>query len=65
MPIDGNTYFITNRKYYYAKLTQWGTKSRDVGTLEDFYASQIWELKEDRYLKGWYYIVNGERPKYR
>ena len=34
MELDGNTFFIYNKVYEHAKLAQWGTGGRDVGTYE-------------------------------
>ena len=35
MELNGNTFFIYNKVYEYARLAQWGTGGRDVGTHEE------------------------------
>ena len=45
MKLNGNTFFIYNKKYEHAKLAQWGTGGRDVGTYEQaIHADQLWLL---------------------
>ena len=59
MPLDGNTFFIYNKQYEHAKLAQWGTKRRDVGTYEQrIYPDQLWYLKESTNYPGYLYIEN-------
>ena len=66
MELNGNTFFIYNKKYEHAKLAQWGTSSRDVGTHEQaIYPNQLWLLNESESNPGYYYIKNAEHNGYR
>ena len=45
MKLNGNTCFIFNKKYEHAKLAQWGTGGRDIGTYEQaIHADKVWLL---------------------
>ena len=66
MPLDGNTFFIYNKKYEHAKLAQWGTERRNVGTYEQgIYPDQLWYLKESTNHPGYFYIENVFHGGYR
>lgn len=56
--LDGNTFFIYNKQYYFQKLAQWGTGGRNVGTYQKAAIDQLWTLKADPKNKGCYYIKN-------
>lgn len=64
--MGGNTFFIYNKEYYHAKLAQWGTGGRDVGTYEQWVnPDQLWYLEESSRYPGYYYIRNAEYVRYR
>ena len=45
MELNGNMFFIYNKKYKHAKLAQWGTGGRDVCAYEQaIHADQLWLL---------------------
>lgn len=65
-PEDGQVYFITNKVHHHARIAQWGTNGRDMGTYEGkVYPDQMWVLKEDKVDKGWFLIENAYRTGYR
>ena len=64
--LDRNTFFIFNKVYNRAKIAQWGTRGRDVGTYEQgTYADQLWYLEQSSRYPGYYYIRNAYRQGYR
>ena len=66
MELNGNTFFIYNKKYEHAKLAQWGTGGRDVGTYEQaINPDQLWLLEENSSKPGYYYIKNAKHEGYR
>ena len=65
MALNGNTFFIFNKKYEHAKIAQWGTGGREVGTFEQaVYPDQLWILEESSQA-GYYYIKNAYHEGYR
>ena len=60
--LDGNTFFITNKAYPNANLAQWGTDNgRNMGTYDGHpNFDQLWILREDPNIKGYYTINNFE-----
>ena len=65
MALNGNTFFIFNKVYEQAKITQTGTNYRDIGTHEQTVnANQLWILEESSQC-GYYYIKNAFYQGYR
>ena len=58
--LEGNTFIISNKVYPYANLAQWGTENnRDMGTFDgQLNFDQLWILREDLNIKGFYTINN-------
>ena len=66
MTLDGNTFFIYNKVYEHAKIAQWGTSGRDVGTYEQKVCpDQLWLIEESSKYPGYYYIKNAKHDGYR
>ena len=66
MELDRNTFLIYNKVYEHAKLAQWGTGGRDVGTYEQHInADQLWLLEQSSKYPGYYYINNVKHEGYR
>ena len=66
MEFDNKTFFIANKTFYRARLAQWGTDGRDVGTYEQgYYPDQLWMLKMDPKHPNYYTIENLRNPGYR
>ena len=66
MAFDGTTVFIYNKKYEHAKIAQWGTNGRDVGTYEQrIHPDQLWLLEQSPRHTGYYYIKNAKHDGYR
>lgn len=65
MELNGNTFLIYNKVYEHAKLAQWGTGGRDVGTYEQhIYPDQL-SILEESSTSGYYYIKNAVHDGYR
>lgn len=63
---DGAIFFIINKAYKHAKLAQWGTGGRDIGTYEQrVYPDQLWRLEAEPEHPGYYYICNVQNDGYR
>ena len=63
---DGAIFFIINKAYRHAKLAQWGTGGRDIGTYEQrVYPDQLWRLEAEPQHPGYYYICNVQNNGYR
>jgi len=57
--LEGNTFIISNKVYPYANLAQWGSDGRDMGTIDGQSTyDQLWILREDLKIKGFYTINN-------
>ena len=66
MSLNGNTFVISNKKYYHANLAQWGTNVGEVGTREGLPSDDnFWGLNEDVFHPGFYYIENVNWRGYR
>ena len=64
--LDGAIFFIINKVYSHAKLAQWGTGGRDIGTYEQrVYSDQLWRLEAEPQHPGYYYICNVQNDGYR
>ena len=65
--LEGNTFIISNKVYPYANLAQWGTENnRDMGTFDGQpNYDQLWILREDPNIKGYYTINNLAHIGYR
>ena len=62
---DGETFYIINKKYQYAKLTQWGFKPREMGTYSgEYVAEMLWILHTDENNPGYYFINNCDHLSY-
>lgn len=68
MVLSNNTFFMFNKSHVHvqARIAQWGTNGRDVGTYagETHDDSQLWFLNPGNY-PGYYYIENIRQPSYR
>lgn len=58
--LEGNTFIISNKVYPYANLAQWGSDNgRNMGTFDgQKNYDQLWILREDPTIKGFYTINN-------
>jgi len=58
--LEGNTFIISNKAYPYANLAQWGSDNgRNMGTFDgQSNYDQLWILREDLNIKGFYTINN-------
>lgn len=66
MNFDGNTFLIINKKYPHAKLAQWGTGGRDMGTYEQkVHPDQLWTLRASPQHPEYFYIYNAKHDNYR
>lgn len=64
--LDGNTVFFYNKRYEHARIAQWGTGGRDVGTYDQgVHSDQLWRLEESSNHPGYYYIHNAHHEGYR
>ena len=64
--LNGNTFVISNKKYYHANLAQWGTNVGEVGTREELPSDDnFWVFNEDVFHPGFYYIENVNWRGYR
>ena len=64
--LGGAIFFIINKAYSHAKLAQWGTRGRDIGTYEQkVYPDQLWRLEAEPEHPGYYYICNVHNDGYR
>ncbi|XP_044166257.1 uncharacterized protein LOC122950247 [Acropora millepora] len=63
---DGAIFFIINKAYKHAKLAQWGTGARYLGTYEQrVHPDQLWRLEAEPEHPGYYYICNVQNNGYR
>ena len=66
MELNGATVLIYKKKYEHAKIAQWGTSGRSVGTYEPrINPDQLWILEESRNHPGYYYIRNAKYDTFR
>lgn len=64
--LDNNQFLIYNKKYPFARLTQYKAKEKEVGTYEGgIYSDQLWTLTPHPYQEGCYYIENEFHPGWR
>ena len=64
--MDGAIFYIINKVYSHARLAQWGTGGRDIGTYEQkVYPDQLWRLEAEPKHPGYYYICNVHNDGYR
>lgn len=64
--LDGAIFYIINKVYSHARLAQWGTSGRDIGTYEQkVYPDQLWRLQAEPKHPGYYYICNVHNDGYR
>lgn len=61
MELDGNTFFIYNKKYEHARFAMSGTGDRDLCTYEGrIYYDQLWLLEQSSKHPEYYYINNAK-----